>query len=391
MASAHARARAAPVPRWFPRPRRRASVVAARASAPSGETSPSVAAILWDCDNLSPTTDPCRAAVTARRLRDAASRLGGGALGGGDAAAPCRVVLFRAFGNPDTFARPDVVDALLRAGVEVIPTGDAPDAADIALGAHLTGFARARASRASPTVPLPPLRPFLTPRAIAHARARAESEHPDDPSAPDLAEAALARDAARHAARVAKDLERRLFEDADVRTDEVVPAAVLVATSDNDIVPCVRDARALGPRVVACGDYLPGVRAGPGARARAKRHRRRAARDVGVGVTEAYWEGVQAAAAARPVARLKLAECADAALVWDAARAFETTEDERDAWGEGAPRTVPGGVVGVWRREGDGRGVGRWPSPRPVVPARREDERRGDATKDERSVDATRR
>ena len=170
MASAHARARAAPVPRWFPRPRRRASVVAARASAPGGETSPSVAAILWDCDNLSPTTDPCRAAVTARRLRDAASRLGGGALGGGDAAAPCRVVLFRAFGNPDTFARPDVVDALLRAGVEVIPTGDAPDAADIALGAHLTGFARARVPRLAdrPSSPAPTL-----PHAEGHrARAR---------------------------------------------------------------------------------------------------------------------------------------------------------------------------------------------------------------------------
>ena len=383
MASAHARARVArvaPVSRWSRRPRRRASVVAARASAPGGETSSSVAAILWDCDNLSPTTDPRRAAVTARRLRDAASRLGGGALGGGDAAAPCRVVLFRAFGNPDTFAHPDVVDALLRAGVEVIPTGDAPDAADIALGAHLTGFARARASRASPSVPLPPLQPFLTPRAIAHARAQAESERPDDPSAPDLAEAALARDAAEHAARVAKDLAERLFEDANDQTNTPVPvpvpAAVLVATSDNDLVPCVRAARALGSRVVACGDYLPGVRAGPGARSRAKRNRRRAARDVGFGVTEAYWEGVQAAAAARPVARLKLAESADAALVWDAARAFETTEDERDEWGEGAPRTVPGGVVGVWRREGGGRGVGRWPSPRPVVPARNQEERR---------------
>ena len=167
--------------------------------------------------------------------------------------------------QPDTFARPDVVDALLRAGVEVIPTGDAPDAADIALGAHLTGFARARVPR-SPTVPLPPLRPFLTPRAIAHARARAESEHPDDPSAPDLAEAALARGAARHAARVAKDLERRLFEDANVRIDEVVPAAVLVATSDNDIVPCVRDARRSVLAWSRAG-YLPGVRAG---RARAR-------------------------------------------------------------------------------------------------------------------------
>ena len=257
MASAHARARAAPVPRWFPRPRRRASVVAARASAPGGETSPSVAAILWDCDNLSPTTDPCRAAVTARRLRDAASRLGGGALGGGDAAAPCRVVLFRAFGNPDTFARPDVVDALLRAGVEVIPTGDAPDAADIALGAHLTGFARARASRASPTVPLPPLRPFLTPRAIAHARARAESEHPDDPSAPDLAEAALAatpRDTPRASRKTSRDVSSK------TRTCESTRSSPrLCWWPPRTTISCrAYAARALGPRVVACEITSPG-------------------------------------------------------------------------------------------------------------------------------------
>ena len=87
----------------------------------------------------------------------------------------------------------------------------------------------------------------------------------------------------------------------------------------------------------------------------------------------------------RPIARLKLAACADAALVWDGTRGFALTDEERDVvstvvspekalnysqkalnYGRDAP--VEGAVVGVWRR--GGRGVGRWPNADPVIPQR---------------------
>ena len=78
----------------------------------------------------------------------------------------------------------------------------------------------------------------------------------------------------------------------------------------------------------------------------------------------------------RPIARLKLAACADAALVWDGTRGFALTDEERDVvstvvspekaltYSRDAP--VEGAVVGVWRR--GGRGVGRWPNADPVIP-----------------------
>ena len=68
-------------------------------------------AILWDLDNVSPGVDPERARITARRLRDAASRLGGGALGGAsaasgeDVAGPADIVAFLGFANDATLAR----------------------------------------------------------------------------------------------------------------------------------------------------------------------------------------------------------------------------------------------------------------------------------------------
>ena len=96
-----------------------------------------------------------------------------------------------------------------------------------------------------------------------------------------------------------------------------------------------------------------------------------------MGVTPRYWAGLQAAVADRPVSRLRLLEAAHAALVWDSTRLFPVTRfEENDAaavagatMGAAAPAAVTGGVVGVWRRHGRGRGVGRWPSPHPAVPS----------------------
>jgi hypothetical protein len=89
---------------------------------------------------------------------------------------------------------------------------------------------------------------------------------------------------------------------------------------------------------------------------------------------------------------------AHAALVWDSTRPFAVTPEESVVAAEAmaaaaaaaaaasptppsvslssvvsssaaVPAAVAGGVVGVWRRHGRGRGVGRWPSPQPAVPS----------------------
>jgi hypothetical protein len=85
---------------------------------------------------------------------------------------------------------------------------------------------------------------------------------------------------------------------------------------------------------------------------------------------------------------------AHAALVWDSSRPFRVTPEEEavaaaaaaaadaaaavDGGGGGGgggelaqaeSAVVAGGVVGVWRRNGRGQGVGRWPSPQPAVPS----------------------
>jgi hypothetical protein len=173
-----------------------------------------------------------------------------------------------------------------------------------------------------------------------------------------------------------------------------LPAVALLATNDTDLVPCVEYARErCGLRVVVLGDFLPHLedsRRGQRAkRARPKRRGRAFAvdpranggADPRVGMTRSYWSAVQAASSARPVGNLKLPSSADAALVWDATRAFafdgswtgfRRPEGDDDAGFEGATggtttKPVPGGVVGIWRREGAGRGVGAWPSPRAAV------------------------
>jgi len=128
--------------------------------------------------------------------------------------------------------------------------------------------------------------------------------------------------------------------------------------------------------------------------ARTKRVRKSMANDGGLGVNSEYWSALQAAAQARPVSRLRLLSAAHAALVWDATRSFTVTPEEGAVAAAGmaaaaavaasaspvsvlvtasvsssVPAAVAGGVVGVWRRHGRGRGVGRWPSPQPAVPS----------------------
>ena len=79
---------------------------------------------------------------------------------------------------------------------------------------------------------------------------------------------------------------------------------------------------------------------------------------------ECVLDTVRLAAQKRPIARLKLLENADAALIWDSARRFTVSEDERDVLANAKSiskeyeLSCTGDVVGMWRRHKSG--VGAW-------------------------------
>jgi len=79
---------------------------------------------------------------------------------------------------------------------------------------------------------------------------------------------------------------------------------------------------------------------------------------------DAYLDTVRLAAQKRPIGRLKLLENADAALIWDSARRFRVSQDERDVLADAKTNSkeyetsCPGDVVGMWRRHKSG--VGAW-------------------------------
>jgi hypothetical protein len=181
-------------------------------------------AILWDLDNVSPGVDPERARITARRLRDAASRLGGGALGGGgaangeDEAGPAEVVAFLGFANDATLEKVSA-EALREEGVDVRRAKSTPDAADMDLGAHVCGFARAwetqtKAQNSKSVANVPPPPPFVTPRALAAAEADAvlKSASRSAATADSSAASAAASDARAALASAAAEAERAAFE-----------------------------------------------------------------------------------------------------------------------------------------------------------------------------------
>ena len=352
--------------------------------------------VAWDLDNCHPGRDPFKAAVVAHRLMAAATQLGGG--GGGDdgldgidgdvSGGGARVVTCRAFGNAATLARVDT-SALAAAGVAVVEAGEGPDAADMAMGAYVMAFAHAgamrRYQRDGVDAPPPPPPLFVTPRALKIAAAEPKSADDDDRVLREASEARAAE--ARASVMVERSLDGGRGSDAFF-SDAGAGTVVMLVTTDNDLLPCMEYAAALGCGVVVCGDLVPGVHRRRKTEARTKRVRRSIASDPGVGVTGEYWAGLQAAAQARPVGRLRLLRAAHAALVWDSARRFVVTPEEGAAAAAAAAaasggdasessggmsttqtgsRAVAGGVVGVWRRHGRGKGVGRWPSPHPVV------------------------
>jgi hypothetical protein len=378
----------------------------------SGNRNP-VVCILWDLDNVSPGIDPERARITAKRLRDAASRLGGGALGGSsgddgeDIAGPADVVAFLGFGNQATLDRISA-RALLDEGVDVRRAEIAPDAADMDLGAHVIGFAHAWATCATGNaVPDPPA--FVTPRALETAGEALEKDagafcvHRREGNIKKNADAAGLDDAldddalndddddarermlrnAENASRVASaffsETAFASFHSSPPQQKPRVPpaAALLIVTSDTDLLPALRYARgARGCFAVVCGDFVPKGKAqgGGGQASKQSRSAKRRFSSKGtfenVGVTRQYWSSVQRAAIARPVGRLRLVAESDAALVWDSTRLFPVETLEIDDEAEAPLKTAPGGVVGVWRRN-EARGVGRWPSPRPAIPRAR--------------------
>jgi len=378
-------------PRSSAKRRRRAPVVRARATTTTttatddddddrgAESDGPVVAVYWDLDNLRPPSDPASAATMARRLRDAASALGGGALRGDPArASASRVRVFEAFGNDvtlDACRRDATTDALASVGVSVIRArGDGPDAADMAMAAHVLAFARATAARGEGEgegegedgVDAPSedelRRVVITPRAEEEERYLSDDDAEADARVADLS----------RRLRDVYDAAAATYDGMRLDRERGVDRVVMLATSDNDLVPVAAAAKALGATVVFCGNFAPvglNRKSAKRASSRTKRVRRRRADDAregGVGVTRAYWDALQAATSARPVSRLKLMrEVADAAFVWDNTRPFYCDE----GGGGGGATQVRGGVVGVWRKRGRGNGVGRWPSLEPVVPA----------------------
>jgi hypothetical protein len=401
--------------------------------------------ILWDLDNVNPGVDADRAMVTARRLRDAASRLGGGALfdesgdDKGESSGPADVVSFIGFGNSQTLDRIDQ-DALRREGVDVRQSTSTPDAADMDLGAHVIGFAHAWATHRFPAKNIQNPKAFVTPRALNAARQAAEAEmikvsgmttrvttarlvkdsaqtlavqnllvtNPNDDAcvpqsvltaAADAAAESLLSNALEAARAASAQFKEMVFKEQQLeRFSKNNQLVLFVVTSDNDLVDAISYARVgCGAFAVVCGDFVPKPKLEGGKGQVSKRKRRRTLRWVGVdtarqthaknlGVTPTYWAETQRASLARPVGRLKLCESADAALVWDSTLLFQVeprtvggndpltggNRGDETRGGHGIPldnpqnTTSPGGVVGIWRK--GGRGVGRWPSPRPAIP-----------------------
>ena len=127
-------------------------------------------AILWDLDNVSPGVDPERARITARRLR--ATRRAASAAARSEARAPRAAktwpvprISWRSSASPTTPRLPESARGRCAEGVDVRRAESTPDAADMDLGAHVLGFARAWAAseRGGADVSEPP--PFVTPRA----------------------------------------------------------------------------------------------------------------------------------------------------------------------------------------------------------------------------------
>lgn len=380
-----------------------------RDAVPKSATRNPVVCILWDLDNINPGIDPERARITARRLRDAASRLGGGSVGGesGDdkeqktdnrQAGPADVVAFLGFGNQETLDRTSS-NALRSEGVDVHCSASTPDAADMQLGAHVIGFAHAWAVKNNgSTHDVPPPEPFVTERALTAARKAAEDEEESrerdveeenveslvspGPStstdAGDAAEQSLVRNALDSSIAASKHFSEKTFADEDLTNKTAPPAILLIVTSDNDLVPAIEYARCgCHCHVAVCGDFVPKSKLEGGKAQLNKRMRTHTRRHFSgnadtsgskdVGVTNRYWSELQRCAMQRPVGRLKLCEKSDAALVWDSTRRFEVGDEnlENAESQHGRPKNVLGGVVGVWRKNG-GTSVGRWPSPKAI-------------------------
>ena len=309
---------------------------------------------------------PRRARITARRLRDAASRLGGGALGGARRRERRRRgrsrISWRSSASPTTPRLPESARALREEGVDVRRAESTPDAADMDLGAHVLGFARAWAAseRGGADVSEPP--PFVTPRAPprrAPPRARAVSALArrvlltarTTPPAESLAAAALARAASETERAAFEHFAATTFARYDAQSNAVPPkAALFVVTSDNDVVPAVSFARRkCGVRVVACGDFLPKARL-EGGGAQASKRRRAASRRFSstrlkrrneVGVTYSTGPSCRPPPARGRWAGYSPPRRTPAGLGLD--HAFGVNERRQ-------------GVVGVWRSGGNGGG-----------------------------------
>lgn len=280
-----------------------------------------VVGVFWDVDNAPPRAG--EEEVMARRIARAARAFG--TVDGG----------VRAYANASTLDRaPELRKVVV---VEVVECANEKDAADEAMG----NAAMAWASAGARDVPR-----FTT----ARARKR------DDASVEENAYALVVEKMWRARANEARAALPRVEGERDaVKAIARGRNRVLVlVTCDNDLRLAMDYACAQGVCVVILANISPTA---VGARGGVKTKRgRNEARSVGtVGMNNAYFEAIKLEGERRELARLKLLQSADGALVWDPNRKFAVSEEEAKELGKDA---VAGDVVGVWRP--DKGGIGRW-------------------------------
>ena len=361
--------------------------------------------ILWDLDNVNPGTTCERFAINAKRIKKAGEKFG-------------RVCSFRAFAGMQTSR--DLSECcnnekekgfkrtFERLHLKTEFYLDGPDAADLRLGRRLMEFANESQGKKIQDVPA-----FITRRAeeacfLTHDDddddINEDNDEDDECNAtfscdPELKRVSFCEQTRREYRNLAMAkqellklegekihaacLEEKCSPD-ETKLRQIVKNrkhVAIVVTNDRDLKLPLDYAISMDVCVVLIGNFVDNsskkMRSLVSSSSRKKKTSFRRLGGGGGGGGEkrrkdslnqiswsAYLDTVRLAAQKRPIARLKLLENADAALIWDSARRFTVSEDERDVLANAKSNSkeyevsCPGDVVGMWRRHKSG--VGAW-------------------------------
>ena len=359
--------------------------------------------ILWDLDNVNPGTTCERFAINAKRIKKAGEKFG-------------RVVAFRAFAGMQTSR--DLSECcnnekekgfkrtFERLNLKTEFYLDGPDAADLRLGRRLMEFANESQGKKIQDVPA-----FITRRAEEACFLTSDDVNDDinednsyeddeydttfscDPELKHVSFCEQTRREYRNLAMAKQELlklegekihaaclEEKCSPD-ETKLRQIVKNrkhVAIVVTNDRDLKLPLDYAISMDVCVVLIGNFVDNSsKKMRSLVSSSSRKKKTSFRRLGGGGGEkrrkdslnqiswsAYLDTVRLAAQKRPIARLKLLENADAALIWDSARRFTVSEDERDVLANAKSNSkeyevsCPGDVVGMWRRHKSG--VGAW-------------------------------